>query len=216
MFWDKAVTNIAALFLGALITTSTIFSSLAIITPINSIFAEQIDNQEKTMFEKLREKYYYNNNEKVNNNNYQNNNNNNNHDTINYDTEIFAKSPKKDNKKLVCQTGQFEGFYVSYLDFCDLEISDGPNVINSAKTYSVTGTPESLGSGSRSPITSTAVCNIGDIVLEGGFSISIDHGTDIDLSSISTGPTTNGQGYFITAAGNNIVIQSNALCFNNP
>jgi hypothetical protein len=214
LFWDKAVTNIVALFLGTLITTSTIFSSLAIITPINSIFAEQIDNQEKTMFEKLREKYYYHNNEKVNNNNYQNNNNDN-HDTINYDTEIFAKSPTKD-KKLVCQTGQFEGFYVSSLDFCDLEISEGHKVINSANIYSVTGTPESFGSGSRSPITSTATCNTGDIVLEGGFSISTDHGADIDLSSISTGPTTNGQGYFITAAGNNIVIQSNALCFNNP
>ena len=77
MFWDKAVTNIVTLFLDTLITTSTIFSSLAIITPINSIFAEQIDNQEKTMFEKLREKYYYHNNEKINNNNYQNNNNDN-------------------------------------------------------------------------------------------------------------------------------------------
>jgi hypothetical protein len=60
------------------------------------------------------------------------------------------------------------------------------------------------------------MCNTGDIVLEGGFSISTDPGADIDLSSLSLGPTNNGKDYFITAAGNRIVIQSNALCFDNP
>ncbi len=46
------------------------------------------------------------------------------------------------------------------------------------------------------------MCNTGDIVLEGGFSISTDPGADIDLSSLSLGPTNNGKDYFITAAGN--------------
>ena len=32
------------------------------------------------------------------------------------------------------------------------------------------------------------MCNPGDIVLEGGFSISTDPGADIDLSSLSSGP----------------------------
>lgn len=89
-------------------------------------------------------------------------------------------------------------------------------MINSANTYFVEGPSASFGSGNRIPITSTAECDEGDIVLEGGYSISTQPGADIDLSHISTGATSNGEGYFITAAGNNIVIQSNALCFNTP
>jgi hypothetical protein len=92
----------------------------------------------------------------------------------------------------------------------------GPNEINSSKLYPVTGAQASFGGGVRVPITSTATCNSGDVVLEGGFSISTDPGADIDLTSLSSGPTNNGQNYFITASGNNIVIQSNALCFDNP
>ena len=60
------------------------------------------------------------------------------------------------------------------------------------------------------------MCNPGDIVIEGGFSISTTPGADIDLSSLSTGPANNGTDYFITAAGNAITIQSNAVCFDNP
>ena len=59
------------------------------------------------------------------------------------------------------------------------------------------------------------MCDTGDIVLRGGFSISTDPGADIDLSSLSLGPTNNGKDYFITAAGNRIAIQSDALCFDN-
>ena len=66
---NKLATNAISIFLGALIITSTIFYSLSTINkPITSVFAEQIDKPEKTMFEKLREKYYYNNNEQFNNN----------------------------------------------------------------------------------------------------------------------------------------------------
>ena len=120
---NKVTTTTVSLFLGVLMSTSTIFSSLAIITPINNVFAEQIDNHEKTMFEKLRAMYYSdNNNEKANNNN-----NNNYHindiikDTNNHNTEIFAE-----DKKQFCETGQFEGFYVNSGEFCNLEIPSGP------------------------------------------------------------------------------------------
>lgn len=74
-----------------LLMVSTMFSSLGIATPINNSFAELIHNHEKTMHDKLREKYYYNNNEERNNNN-----DNNNYNTINYDIETYSKLPTKE------------------------------------------------------------------------------------------------------------------------
>ena len=117
---NKLATNAISIFLGALIITSTIFYSLFSIKPITSVFAEQIDKPEKTMFEKLREKYYYNNNEQVNNNK-----NDDNLNTLTHSIEIFAPSPTKD-KNIFCTTGQFEGFYVSSSNYCNLLIPSGP------------------------------------------------------------------------------------------
>ena len=64
---------------------------------------------------------------------YDDNNNNYNYDDtkqISYndsyeDMKTYSTYPTKD-KKYVCQTGQFQGFYVESVEFCKLKISEGP------------------------------------------------------------------------------------------
>ena len=41
------------------------------------------------------------------------------------DMKKYSTYPTKD-KKYVCQTGQFEGFYVESVEFCKLKIPQGP------------------------------------------------------------------------------------------
>ena len=64
------------------------------------------------------------------NNNYGYNNNDYKDKTISYndsyeDMKKYSTYPTKD-KKYVCQTGQFEGFYVESVEFCKLKIPQGP------------------------------------------------------------------------------------------
>ena len=64
---------------------------------------------------------------------YDDNNNNYNYDDtkqISYndsyeDMKTYSTYPTKD-KKYVCQTGQFQGFFVESVEFCKLKISEGP------------------------------------------------------------------------------------------
>ena len=166
---NKLTTYSVSLFLGIVITTSTIFSALVIVFPINSVFAEQIDNsQEKTMLEKLRAMYYSShNNEKTSKyNNYKINGIKT--DTNNHITEIFQESPTKD-KKQFCEIGQFKGFYVSSAEFCNLEIPSGPagpmspagpTLFPPTRVYSVGGPIVNSGTFPESIATSETICDI--------------------------------------------------------
>lgn len=56
---------------------------------------------------------------------YQDNNYNNNYQSSYEDMKKYSTYPTKD-KKFVCQTGQFEGFFVESVEFCDVNIKRGP------------------------------------------------------------------------------------------
>ena len=42
-----------------------------------------------------------------------------------YDVKLFSKN-KDNHKKFVCKTGQFKGFFVESLVFCNIQIASGP------------------------------------------------------------------------------------------
>ena len=87
------------------------------------------------------------------------------------DMKTYSTYPTKD-KKYVCQTGQFKGFFVESVEFCKLEIPAGPQgpqgpqgpagQINSTNIYHVVGTGASTGE-TPSRAFSVALCDPGDI-----------------------------------------------------
>ena len=125
-----------------------------------------------------------------------------NHKQISYsdsyeDMKTYSTYPTKD-KKYVCQTGQFQGFYVESVEFCKLKIAQGPagpqgipgipgaigpqgpagpNELNSTSFYTVVG--------DFAPENSTALCNTGDIVISGGHRVdaSVTDNVNIDFSN---------------------------------
>ena len=48
-----------------------------------------------------------------------------NHNDYSYEKSFYSKYPTED-KKITCETGQFEGFFVSSVEFCKLKIAQGP------------------------------------------------------------------------------------------
>ena len=136
---------------------------------------------------------------------YDNNNNNYGYDNnkqISYnnsyeDMKKYSTYPTKD-KKYVCQTGKFQGFYVESVEFCKLKIAQGPpgpagpqgiqgipgprgfngtngvngtsgiTMLNDTNTYLVTVSVVNVA------LTNTigqANCSSGDFVINGGFTI---------------------------------------------
>ena len=82
------------------------------------------------------------------------------------DKSTYSKYPTKD-KKIACQTGQFEGFFVESGEFCNLEIAQGssgpqepPGIleINSTNLYSVLGNVTTNGD------ISFAMCETNDLI----------------------------------------------------
>ena len=55
------------------------------------------------------------------------------------DMKKYSTYPTKD-KKYVCQTGQFQGFYVESVEFCKLNIAQGP-----AGPQGIPGIPGAIG-----------------------------------------------------------------------
>jgi hypothetical protein len=144
------------------------------------------------------------------------------------DMKTYSTYPTKD-KKYVCQTGQFKGFFVESVEFCKLEIPAGPqgpqgipgipgaigppgpagpNELNSTSFYTIFGNFE--------PENSTALCNSGDIVISGGHRVdaSVTDNVNIDLSE----KLPSGQGWqtIIFDFGGNATVQTSVNCFNNP
>ena len=108
------------------------------------------------------------------------------------DNNSYSKYPTYD-KKYECQTGPFEGFFVSSVEFCKFKFDDnkrdnrigpagpqgtpgpagpagpaGANQIDSTNLYLVTGEEVSAGT---TPTPSIATCRAGDVVVEGGYAI---------------------------------------------
>jgi hypothetical protein len=168
---------------------------------------------------------------------YDNNNNNYGYDDtkqISYynnsyeDMKKYSTYPTKD-KKYVCQTGQFQGFFVESVEFCKLKIAQGPlgpqglpgipgaigpqgppgpNELNSSSFYTIFG--------DFAPENSTALCNSGDTVISGGHRVdaSVTDNVNIDLSEKL--PTGQGWQTIIFDFGGNATVQTSVNCFNNP
>jgi len=143
---------------------------------------------------------------------------NNNYD----DTNKYSTYPTKD-KKFVCQTGQFEGFFVASLEFCNLEIPAGPQgpegppgQINFTNTYLVVGPGASTGE-NASRTFSVSFCDPGDIVLEGGGGVASF--TDEGLGNVKLlirETVDEGSGYRVGGVASNTQFDSNAICIDNP
>ena len=134
-----------------------------------------------------------------------------NHKQISYsdsyeDMKKYRTYPTKD-KKYVCQTGQFKGFFVESVEFCKLKIAQGPagpqgipgipgaigpqgpagpNELNSTSFYTIFG--DFTGE------ISTAFCNSGDTAISGGHRVNatVTENVNIDLSEKL--PTGSGMG----------------------
>ena len=144
------------------------------------------------------------------------------------DMKKYSTYPTKD-KKYVCQTGQFQGFYVESVEFCKLKIAQGPagpqgipgipgaigpqgpagpNELNSTSFYTILGDFTSE--------FSIAFCNSGDTAISGGHHVkaSVTDSVNIDLSEHL--PTGHGWQTIIFDFGGNATVQTSVNCFNNP
>lgn len=137
------------------------------------------------------------------------------------DKHTYSKYPTKD-KKIACQTGQFEGFFVESAEFCNLEIAQGPSgpqgppgllEINSTNLYSVLGNVTTNGE------ISFAVCDTNDLIFEGGYRVvSFAAETGDTINTIFDGPSlTSPSTYQAQLISNDegLLFQAFAYCFDN-
>ena len=147
------------------------------------------------------------------------------------DMKKYSTYPTKD-KKYVCQTGQFQGFFVESVEFCKLKIAQGPP--GPAGPQGIPGIPGAIGPqgpagpnelnstsfytifGDFAPVNSTALCNSGDTAISGGHRVeaSVTDNVNIDLSEKL--PTGQGWQTIIFDFGGNATVQTSVNCFNNP
>jgi len=173
---------------------------------------KQLDQQEQQQQQQSNyNDYSYNDDKKVSysNNDYDNDNR-------------YSSYPTKD-KIYECQTGQFEGFFVSSPEFCDLEIPPvSPDVgqLPPENIYLAIGPLNSTDT--LDEITSIAACTPGDIAVGGGFIIQSSEGlSDVfQLQSIPPGnlfdfESTENQ-WLASVLGEDVDIQGIARCFENP
>ena len=143
------------------------------------------------------------------------------------DMKTYSTYPTKD-KKYVCQTGQFKGFFVESVEFCKLEIPSGPQgpqgpqgpagQINFTNTYLVIGPGATITSETPTRAFSVTSCDAGDIVLEGGGSVAnfLDEGLG-NVFQIFRETVNEGNGYQVGGVGTNLTsFDSNAICIDNP
>ena len=145
------------------------------------------------------------------------------YDTSYEDMKTYSTYPTKD-KKYVCQTGQFEGFFVESVEFCKLKIPAGPQgpqgpagQINFTNTYQVTGNRSTTGE-TPTRTFSFAFCDPGDIVLEGGGGVgAFADGGLSNVFLLIREPVNEGNGYRVGGVGaNSTEFDSSAICIDNP
>ena len=143
------------------------------------------------------------------------------------DMKTYRTYPTKD-KKYVCQTGQFQGFYVESVEFCKLKIAQGPagpqgipgipgaigpqgpagpNELNSTSFYTIFGDFAEI---------STAFCNSGDIAISGGHHVNANRTENVNIDVSEKLPTGDGWQTEIFDFGGNATVQTSVNCFNNP
>ncbi len=144
------------------------------------------------------------------------------------DMKKYSTYPTKD-KKYVCQTGQFQGFYVESVEFCKLKIAQGPagpqgipgipgaigpqgpagpNELNSTSFYTILGDFTSE--------FSIAFCNSGDTAISGGHHVNASVTDNVNIDVSEKVPTGEGWQTEIFDFGGNATVQTSVNCFNNP
>ena len=144
------------------------------------------------------------------------------------DMKKYSTYPTKD-KKYVCQTGQFQGFYVESVEFCKLKIAQGPagpqgipgipgaigpqgpagpNELNSTSFYTIFGDFTSE--------FSIAFCNSGDTAISGGHHVNASVTDNVNIDVSEKLPTGEGWQTEIFDFGGNATVQTSVNCFNNP
>jgi len=144
------------------------------------------------------------------------------------DMKTYSTYPTKD-KKYVCQTGQFQGFYVESVEFCKLKIAQGPagpqgipgipgaigpqgpsgpNELNSTSFYTILGDFTSE--------FSIAFCNSGDTAISGGHHVNASITDNVNIDVSEKVPTGEGWQTEIFDFGGNATVQTSVNCFNNP
>ena len=156
-----------------------------------------------------------------------------------YGDSSYSQYPT-DDKKYECQTGPFEGFFVSSVEFCKHVKFDkddrkdnnrtgtqgppgpqGPQgpagQINFTNTYRVVGPGATITSETPSRAFSVSLCDPGDIVLEGGGSVAnfLDEGLG-NVFLLIREPINEGNGYRVGGVAANTEFDSNAICIDNP
>ena len=140
----------------------------------------------------------------------------------------YSTYPTKD-KKYVCQTEQFQGFFVESVEFCKLKITQGPagpqgipgipgaigpqgpagpNELNSTSFYTIFG--------DFAPNNSTAFCNSGDTAISGGYRVDANVTEIVNIDLFEKLPTSQGWQTVIFDFGGNATVQTSVDCFNNP
>ena len=141
--------------------------------------------------------------------------------------KTYSTYPTKD-KKYVCQTGQFQGFYVESVEFCKLKIAQGPagpqgipgipgaigpqgpagpNELNSTSFYTILGDFTEF---------SIALCNSGDTAISGGHHVNASGTENVNIDVSEKLPNGEGWQTEIFDFGGNATVQTSVNCFNNP
>jgi hypothetical protein len=124
---------------------------------------------------------------------------------------------------VICQSGQFEGFFVKSAQFCNLVIPEGPPGppgpgINSSNFYYVLGSIATIQSTFPTAV-SRATCDDGDIAISGEFTISPPTSTPPGSYDIRNegGSVALSQTWELLVAGPvGTIFQTNAICFDSP
>ena len=147
--------------------------------------------------------------------------------------DAYSKYPT-DDKTYECQTGQFEGFFTSSVEFCkhfkfdkdgdrkghDRDDRDRDNRTVTIDTYTVVGNTSVGFAGTASPIiSSTAICDVGDPATGGSFVVAGNSTIRADQ------PLANETGWIATAEvfGNATIpgaplgsVTADVVCLDNP
>ena len=91
----------------------------------------------------------------------------------------------------------------------------GPNQILPASLYVRQGNTQTLPAGPNTSANSAAICDPGDIVLEGSQLVSA-FSSYSSIANIASGSSNNVNQYDLTVQGNAVSFRAEAVCFNNP
>ena len=148
------------------------------------------------------------------------------------------------DKKYVCQTGQFQGFYVESVEFCKLKIAQGPPgpqgiqgpigpngtqgppgpsgppgiiTLNDTNTYIVNSFVTQVNASSDESV--FAFCDTEDSIINGGYETDTNPNNRFQVRSDVQFPFTPTNSWFVNVQNigdNPLLFIAQAVCFDNP